>query len=1045
MQVPLVRYTTDPQIYFPIELSNKLIEAFFEPTQPSWHQYERFLDEIVPLLVAFGYARIPGIRKTMEAHHVSPGDIVDFASYEAIFPEISLHDIHAVGKEQFELNCNEHVNYLSRQYSQQCILFLKAYLEDTKRAKSNIQLPVTFTQADYNASALALSAHLRWHANKTQDILINQNITDNKAGYILQKIIMPALSLNGIRYHLINGAKNFKKLSKKTQTVFWPGSQYQAADLDMRVFEQVFCVNEAPAGIDSLYLGNFEKCYGLFPNICHRLPIPYFFRQVDENGRTFRSPSQSPDFKMRGRLMIDRFFSAYEQPSSLALLRKALQIIIDQCYATGIKTISPLQYWEENLGSDFLFRADYLKIAAMAEKNGDEQFTLPDLRKLLNTVLVAYFKTSIRLGIPAGTWLLKIALPVGCNFDSHGCIHNSIALMPGKKGYITGKEWDVKYPPEQTPYTDYSLVAVSPGKEKTGYISTLPCAVRKRITNALNGKKTIGPENGFLLSAGIASPLDFYAILESAEKISQRAMTDAGPTLDDILYIIARLQESIEAELSLMQEGKPSMIKIFVEKTRIPLSEVKRLIHRAREDFVSDNGLGVKKLIFAAFIDPEADINSLTKEDFDRGVQAISGFKVKSPAFMVTPGNITLYDSVFLFANILLVCLADQTEKKFTMYIRPSESDITFNFLVYKYIDIAREIDPDNKKGLRNLFQKAYWDPRYDKDFLVKAMSKAAVGIYYGTAKTYTRARFEAALMAAERLNIGTRSTREALLSIASRKPIDFQAIDPDFAGAKGLDGSLVGYVNDFLKDHFIFPETLNANIVHSYSGNIEQCATSILEQTINLRGADCTNVSKLWLHRSQYNQFMTAFREKAQRLTCGDVLNSRTRLAQYDTDFLKGTESIVSSREDTDFITPLDANTGEKLKNAIVPSKNITGVIVTEIEVESLLGGEPLDRDTLLKHLAGEVPLPWLNVVIYDYNEQLYESMTRVLEKYRQRSGYPRYLYIGIMGNSDSQLVNHFRESKMTDLIKTGAEADRQFNYYRPHQGNFFVRALLS
>ena len=102
--------------------------------------------------------------------------------------------------------------------------------------------------------------------------------------------------------------------------------------------------------------------------------------------------------------------------------------------------------------------------------------------------------------------------------------------------------------------------------------------------------------------------------------------------------------------------------------------------------------------------------------------------------------------------------------------------------------------------------------------------------------------------------------------------------------------------------------------------------------------------------------------------------------------------------------------------------------------------------RDTYLKHLSSDLPLPWLNVIIYDTIEEAIRSMQSVLGKYTKRSNYPRYLYVAAMGGQLAvDLEARLRQMQIVDLFKKEEEAYQQFLFYRPHQGSFFINDLVT
>ena len=1041
-------------MFFSVSLSHKIINTLLSGEKNSWEKQVKLLDHIIPKIIEFGYFFVPGIKKRMDRTKVKPYMINDFESYEELFPETTVLEMSEMGQNEFELNRGDYQSTRSKDMSLLADIILREEVGEKKNKRSGM-IKVRMTNADARAASLALAGYMKRQDDLPSEFIINQKRVDPKKGaligdYLLSGIIAPAFESIGIQIRNIDEITNLRNLGSGQKTgLFLPGGKYSALQIsDLQDFQIVVNANSEKSMQKTIPIGDYNQNFGLFPLLGYQSPLFGLLRVVGFNGKIPRDKLGLPNTNERGLLVMDRFLSAYEMPTEWTVLKNTFDNIYDLFQATGADEINLANMFQE-IGNENLFRLfEQTGIFKKIDFDKKGTISIEELNVLNSFILENYYRTSLRIGIPSSTWMLKVRMPFVTKVDPNGIMSSAIPLQSGSEGYILAKQWRVKYSPEQTPYTNLHIIGAV--ESAFGFPEESPALIKNRVLDQLGGNELFGSNNpGYLYSAGVVGTNEFRSMLLAAKKYSKPREFLSPLTIDEILDILSALHSSVVGELSnAYDEDKRdrSMISVFAEKTRIPISEIADMVKRAKEDFIDSNGQGLKKILYSAFIDSNADFSIISEEDLSKGLGAIKQKKCNSPAFMVIPGNITLYDSFDLFAQILMALLSNQSEKSFTMYERPSESDITFNYLVHKFHHLAKKIDPMNHKGLRTLFQKAYWDPNYDEEFLMQGMKEAQVGMYYGTAKTYSKARFEAAIFNAKEETHFDDKSIDQLCEIAERKKVQY---DPkglnEIALYEGIDSNLLNYVLDFTSRHKLYPQTLNGSIILPDEDNLKRCAETIVDQVISLRGADCTNVSKLWVFKDQYDTFMNHFDIKAGKLTYGDIFHQETRLASYDTDYLKGTKGIVNSRDDTKIISPTNVKTGEITEEPINPKKNYTGIIVTKIQADILIGGDPFDRDEYLRHLARDQPLPWLNIIVYDDIEQAIESMENVLTQYSKDSGYPRYLYIAAMGND---MGKKFEESIMTnniaDLVKIGEEAYKQFMYYRPHQGSFFINDFV-
>lgn len=1029
-------------LLFPKGLSDRILETLLSPHAPTWLETIDLLDAIIPHVVRAGYRLCTGIKQRFDEVGLLPAQIVDFSSYEELFPHTTPIEMIEAGENKFEpiVSVNQQlVN--SDDYE-----ILAEHIITQKVQRKNRVFKVKIAKADALASALTLAGQFRREGLLSGSrLLVNQrHENDSIETILLNHVIKPALQLAGIHPQRVDAYEGAS--GDYAQLLLPPDKKQVTTIADISSFDLVVQVGERKAHDNAIYLGDYNSEFGVFPNLGFRMPIPGLVRIIDSYGKIPLEATGEPNLNKRGRLVIDRLFSAYELPTAWTALRDALEQSLSHFILSGGKKVALHSTWQSLMGDEYIFRDQYYLACREASLDPIGDFVYDDILQLQSVVLNHYARTSVRLGVPSSTWLLKVGFPLAGQLTSDGALEATIPLSADTTApYTVGKELRVKFPADVTPYTSFNQIGLPEGG---GY--TLPklvaSPVAKRIDNVLKGRNLFGPsEHGYTLTTSIVSPGDFDNMLAAAS-FYKRVSPVEETTFSDLLGILSRMMRLVEEETMRAVQGEASMVAVFADKTRIPIAEIISMVERAAKDFIANGGRGLKEIAYAAMVDSSADVRNMNEVQLERGLQAIALHKTLTPTFMVTPGNITLYDSIMLMGQILLATLADQSETGFTMYIRPSESDVTFNFLLHHYHEIAAYIDPENRKGLRTLFQKAYWDPRYDQSFLRQAMRKAGAGIYYGTAKTYMEARFMAATDCA--LDEGFAIDEvENLRAFADRKQIAYHARVLDLAAEEGLDPALIAFVDDFIARHKLYPETLNAIILlpDIAPADLRACVSSIIDQVVSMRGSDCTNANKVWVPRCCYEEFLDLLEEEASGLAYGNVLNPQTRLAQYETDYLKGTASIVASDEETRIITPVEVETGNQPWEPINPRENYTGMIVTELDAHMLLHGDPVDTETYLAHLAKELPLPWLSVVAYDDLDQVLETMERVLAIYSKRSGYPRYLYVAAFGEgSVVPFEEEVRRRGLTDLFKKGEEAFRQFLYYRPHQGSFFINDLL-
>lgn len=1059
-------------MFFPRNISERIKSVLLSPVQPPWQEKEAVLDAVVSYLVRYGYHAIPGIRERMNQAGLHPDDITDFRSYEGKFPITTIMGMSALGQMQFQRTQGRSMLHASiPDLEVVCKTVLREEAGATRSEKVRGMVEINRTAADSRAAQIALAGELMRQPVIPEIIVINQK-QGNTAYELMRNIVAPAFFFAGITPLEVTSLEAVAQIasSEKQIGLLVSGDNKLFELNDPAAFSFLVAASDKhvkPGSLYSIYIGDYNAEHGAFPNLGIRMPFPWFVRPTDPltQGAMFRKPDCNPDLAQKGKIVIDHLLSAYEMQAPASAMLHSLaqaQHILDLEHITAGQLDSQ---WHSMLGDQYSFRSIFLSLLERARIKEHEELAADALSRLYGMALQEYIKHAVRFGVP-NSFLLKIGLPIYARMDAHGLLTGKVGLssLPGlgNKAYIAGDDFQIKYSPEDTPYISLNIIG-SPDRscadrssERMGFPELRHSFLNARTRDAIKGRNLAGTgKDGYITTAAIASQSDISRMFMAAAAYSMpenqetHAPPISPPTLEDITGIMSRLHEEISTELERAHRKEPSMISVFSDMTRIPIAEIESMVQRAKADFVGNGGLGLKRMLYAAMINGHADINRLDEKDLQEGLEAIAQKTPVSPLFMVTPGNITLYDAFCLFGQIMLATLSNQSEKRLTLYVKPSESDVALNYLVYKFHRLAEEIDPNNAKGFRTLFQKAYWSSSFDEGNLQKGMAAAAAGIYYGGASTFTVARFRASLDFAAALG-HPKEAVEKLLEIGGRKGIEYSvAAALESAQHEDVPAELMHDVHSFAARHHIFPETLNAAVVLPDAHDIAYAAKSILGQVISTRGADCTNIKKVWVHQSVYEAFAREFEAQAAELVYGNPMDPRTRLAQYETDMLKGTQTIISDparASDTKIIPPKTV-AGEQAKKPIDPDRQYTGVIVTNIAADTLLNGDPIEREIYLDHLANEggVKLPWVNMIVYETKEQLIGSMDAVRARYHQRSGYPRYLYVAAMGRAEAdQLESKVMAASMADLFKKGDEAHNQFMYYRPHQGTFFLNVLV-
>ncbi len=1029
-----------PDVFFPKELSDKIVGAILSTKSLEWIEQQEILDKIVTHVVEFGYYNIEGVKKRMSDADLTPADISNFKSYDALFPVTTILHMARIGEGKFELYYNpSSPQTKSKNLDVVCETALREeVIHPRAKSKENAMIKLALTSADFRAMYLAMAGELMKIKRIPENLIINQKIWPNTANVLLNGVVIPSLEIVGVKPARVLSEAELKDITGggKYLGILNPDKKNRVAEIKEQDYGFVVATHSESGDSITLRVGDYTLDHGTWPYLGYKSTFPSFMRAADGKGSMFWTKSGEPDKFKRGRLTVDRFFPAYEVPTPWTMLKEALA---HEKITASRKNITVRQLdrqFAADYGVDgyYNFRNELLRTRDLSGLGPEDNINSESIGLLYSKALREYIKNSIRIGVPSSTWLLKVAFPTTVLSDSTGILKFAMPLSSLSSDilYIASPDLEIRHTPELTPYTIDSII---------GHIENEVASAPEFRKASLAARVEDQLKKEYVSVAGVVDPDEFEQMLRAASSYCKPALgkVPVNERFAAMYHIMALLTNSINEEIKDALDGKQSMITVYTGKTKIPIAETIAMAERARGDFIEQDGLGLLKIIYAAFVDQKANWSSLSTEHLKESLKVIEKKVPNSPAFMVTPGNITLYDSVCLFSHILMPSLADQSKQRFTMYVRPSESDVTVNYLIHRFVQVAREVDSNNELGLRTLLQKAYWDRDYDNGFMRKGMAYAKAGFYFGKAKTYIEERFMAALDANSHAYV--KNEIEKLRDIARKK--DWRQESLEDALNEGVNPGLISDVRSFIERHHLFPETLNAVVIGSQMEDTRQIAQSLLNQVISTRGADCTNVKNVWIPRTLYKEFMDVFEEEAAKLTYGDVMDLGTRLAQYETDFLNQTVGIIKDRKDTRVIPPTSLSKGTRAENPINPKENYTGVIITDINAQILIDGKPAERDILLGHLSKAEPLPWVNFVLYDNIKQVPLSMQNVLGKYQKRSGYPRFLYTSVVGNGIDEKMSQ-EIGKMSDLFKQGQEASMQFNPYRSHQGGFFVELLV-
>lgn len=1016
-------------IYFEKSISDSIVKVMLSPKRVSWKKEEGLLDEIIRQVIMIGYTAVPGIKKRLDDAGVSPDKITSFRDYERLLPWISVPEILNLGQSNFELRADK----MSQSHPD--FAAVGRYILEERIGSTKYTFTPVINGADARAVHLALGGELLRANILAKEVLVNQKDGVNSASDFLNHLLIPAFKVAGItplRIPTMTARESGKGL------LLPPPNRRIIEDIGgiggLQNFGTVFRADGQFNGGNEFHLGKYDSPYGIFPSLGSTFS-PLIVRAVGADGTTLHSGNQP--YLERGRIVVDRLFAAYEIPTNWSLLKGAISQAMDSLVLCKLE-FTTVKRMEHIWGGNYPFRNEFYKVLHEAGMGQNARLNYESLRDIYSKVLQQYLHHSVRIGAPTSTWLLRVGFQMAAKVGDNGVIHSAMKLSPGmREAYVSnsewGAKWGIRYGSSEAPYI--ANIVGSKGK----FPGLVNPHISLRVHDVLRGFNHFGRgSHGYTYSVSLVTAAQFNDMLEAALAYASQA-PKSKTTLKDIMGIMSELHNAVKSELEKVLSGNDSMIKMFLCHTKIPISEVKDMVAKAREDFIDCNGLGIKRIAYAAFVNPAADIPNLPDEELSKGIIALSKAKARTPSFMVTPGNITIYDAFYILSHVLMAKLSEQSEGNFTMYIKPSQSDIAFNFLVYHFNKIAERIDPNNEKGLRTMFQKAYWDSNKDSSMLNIGMRNAQAGVYFGKASTYSAARFNEALASADGYNSGE---KERLYKIAEKA--GFKEVGSIAAAlSEGINKPLVEDVRKFISRHFIYSEAINAHVIlpDCSKEDVRPYARAFLKQVYSNRSTDCTNASNLWVHKDIYGEFMHIFEEEAGKLTVGSPMNSATKLAQYDSSCLKKTKAIVESDKGiTRIIAPTDAETGKRLQSPINPQENYTGVIVTNLDAKTLIGN-PQNED-ILDRISNQSEVPWINIITYSSANELGASMRAVREKYMANSGYPRFLYVAAIGG-DSLASFGKSITDITDLFKPGAKAQIQIIPYKPHQGRFIIRTL--
>jgi hypothetical protein len=1007
----------ESSLYYEKSISDDILEVLLGTSHLSWTKIEALLDQIYPALVSYGYKNIAGIKELMDKKGVSPNQITNFKTFEEKFPLTTISEILDIGYDKFKINNTRLLLSAHADFEQIGSITLS---ERKKKFRKSFNLNIN--KADARAATIAMASQLRKEENIPQNFLINQKKGDNLANSMLSHVIVPALEVVGAKCHWLEKEQKVKKNSGLIQSSIELSID---ENISLDNFSLLIDTTDNEKKKNMFSPGAYASKFSVFPHFGLDLPFPSFTRVTNRVGQITRKEDGTPQEDQRGLIIFDRLFSAYEIPTSWSILvqnlRKAIYILIgkEEIYIEDVKELCFFTSDEETIQEKFE------QILKEAEIDREAILTQEDLWYMYCLTLNKYYKTSIRIGFPQ-TFLLKLSLDSGAELKKSQRFSHCIPVDLEPQGlFVPGRSLKIKH--EEVPYL----------KNIVGGINDFPHAKKSLIRKRVRSPIKENGEDNYLYDLPIINPQDFKQMLDLANKYATEKKNNFSQvTFTDVLFILKKLFKEITREYHAYIENQPSMIGLLQEKTQLPINELKNLIKKIENDFLAEEGLGLKKILYSALINGNANYNTLPNEQIEQAIGVMKTKEVKSPSFMVTPGNIALYDSFFIMAQVLLASLSNSKDKRLSLVVRPSQSDIAFNYLAYTINKITKEYDAENKKGLRSIIQKAYWDPRYDPDFLKQAIKKVESGIYYGTAETYREVLYHAIIESVDT----TPKERTFLDKLAKMHQFKPEFIDEIKVGE--ISTLKVKNIQKKFKDHKIYTETISALVLFENVENKDKLISNLITQIIGLKGADCTKPKVIFLKRAESMSFINQFKKEASKLHAGDTRNFKTDLSQYDPIILENANKSIKSRKNIAVVKARDVLTEEGLPLGIDPNKGYTGIIFTTFQANEIINSP---RD--IKFLSKEIALPWINFVIYDTKEEVLTILEEIRGIYKKSSGYPRFLYLSSLGdlNQVEWLENKVKEKELADLFKKKQEAFQKFTYYRPHQGDFFINKFLN
>ncbi len=982
--------------YYPQEVSTYILNLMLRQEPLSWAEAEQVLDLIVPFYVKFGYKHIAGFKEIMQKYNLEPSQINCFKDYDTLFPGITLQEIEEIGKEKFHLAKPNFV--LSSDSDIKPIA--KLIIGDLKKKRRQI-VEIPFTKADERAASIAIRGKIS-REGLPPKVYISPVNSDSQSDELYSNVLFPALFSAGISISYIDTKPNDYCLENSTQAM----------------------LNIA---------GNITFQQSLYPHFGYQQPFPTFTRVVNEKGSLVRDHKGNPDVNRRGGIVMDRFFSCYELPTPWTMFYHALRRAIDLlsiCEEPFSSKTELEQVWDPDLQGQYSFKEHFTNVCGQSGLLEDTPITFSILHHLYTEVAHKYFLTSVIIGYPY-SWLPKLRLEVAAKMDYGGKFTNMIPIHVKNTNLFTpGADLEILSTTQNTAYLQ-NIVGKS---TQLSYPIAVTPTVRKRVKNVVVNQKT---EEAYLYAMPLICPGDFTSMLENAQHYTKPTLQQQPVNFDDALSILQQLHQILQQELQQTLDQKESVYSLFIKKTGLPLKEIKDQIELISESFLQENGKGIKRLAYSAFVDSFAPFN-LSEQELKKGVDELQQQKPLAPFFLVTPSNVNFYDAFYIFVQILLGKMTSQQQKNFTLYVRPSVSDLVFSFMIHHFHEITARLDPENKKGLRSLIQKAYWDHTYDAGFLHDSIKAAQGGIYYGTAKVYREVVLNAIL---EKPDVAPLLDEKIITKIKLGRDENNSL---NITQLQEVPHNITSTIQKHLSRHKVYNETLNAAVILSSEIAIEQLelekiVSAIVTQVIKLRGADCTSLQNVWIPQNILSQFLEQFKQKVAQLRAGDLFDITTTLAYYETSILKKAQTIMQQRGNSQVIKPQF--------NGKEDEKHHTGVIITQTKALDL----DQQHKAEVECLAHEIALPWLNLIIYNSEQELIDSMETVQQKYAYDSGYPRYLYISVFNGgyqNPTPQAESFKQQinarNMTDFFKEGEEAFRQFMFYRPHQGSFFLKDLV-